>query len=127
MDRIPGFDQKGYTSPGMMWGALKRLRVRYRWHFPRAGKGFPRIAWPRFGLVRVQWGGPWCDPGVPPRVAYMHTHWVASWGEAPEVMIFDINTTAVGWISLTEWSEQLVPWLLATHHRADFTWWCACQ
>jgi hypothetical protein len=51
----------------------------------------------------------------------MHTHWVASWGEPP--WVFDINALAFGWIPLAEWSEQLVPWLLATHHRADFTWW----
>lgn len=29
------------------------------------------------GISRIQWEGSWLNPGVPPRVAYHHTHWVA--------------------------------------------------
>jgi hypothetical protein len=29
------------------------------------------------GVNRVQWEGPWLNPGVPPRVAYFQTHLVA--------------------------------------------------
>lgn len=32
--------------------------------------------WPMLGLVRIQWLGPWCAPGVNPRAAYRHTHFV---------------------------------------------------
>lgn len=29
------------------------------------------------GINRIQWEGKWLDPGVPVRIAYFHTHWVA--------------------------------------------------
>lgn len=29
------------------------------------------------GINRIQWEGKWLNPGVPARVAYFHTHWVA--------------------------------------------------
>ena len=29
-------------------------------------------------ITRLRWDGPWLRPGVPPSVAYRHTHWVAS-------------------------------------------------
>lgn len=32
------------------------------------------------GINRVQWEGKWLNPGVPARVAYFHTHWVAHFG-----------------------------------------------
>jgi len=29
------------------------------------------------GINRIQWEGKWLNPGIPARVAYFHTHWVA--------------------------------------------------
>ena len=34
--------------------------------------------WPKLGLVRIQWEGPWLDEGVDPRAAYRYTHWVGA-------------------------------------------------
>lgn len=28
-------------------------------------------------IMRIQWDGPWCNPGVPAKAAYLHTHYVA--------------------------------------------------
>jgi hypothetical protein len=49
------------------------------------------------------------------RVRYRHTHWVAvvrSEGDT-EPQIFDVNAMCIGgWIPLTQWSKDLVPWLI---------------
>jgi hypothetical protein len=81
--------------------------------------------WPSWGLVRIQWGGPWMAPGVPARAQYRHTHWVGAFIEdGGEVWIFDVNAMSVGgWLRLAEWSEQLVPWLLGeVEPKADGSW-----
>lgn len=49
------------------------------------------------------------------RVRYRHTHWVAvrRLSELQDPIIFDINCMCVGgWVSLTEWAGEVVPWLL---------------
>lgn len=118
------FEDKGYTNPTLMLGILKGLRVPHR------------IAWrerdpalspsPSFGLVRVQWGGPWTEPGVPERVRYRHSHWIAARksDRGPGTVIFDINALAQGWILSTVWSDELVPWLLKQcEPKANGKWW----
>lgn len=118
---LEGFDDKGYTNPTMMWGALNSMKI--RWSRRRKHQ----LNWPHYGLCRIQWGGPWTEPGVPARVAYRHTHWVGA--EAADdlsyVRIFDINAMSVGgWISLQEWGQQLVPWLLEQcEPKASGLWW----
>jgi hypothetical protein len=97
------FERKRYTNPLMMYGALKSLCIPY----------YRINDWPTNGLVRVQWEGPWTAPGVPVRVAYRHTHWIGSRYDDAGVWIFDINCICVGgWVKLTEWRHQVVPWLL---------------
>lgn len=99
------FERKRYTNPTLMLDILKRLGVSYR----------KRMDWPRRGLVRVQWEGPWTAPGVPMAARYRHTHWVGAQriGEAFDLWVFDINAIYFdGWIPYAEWSGQLVPWLL---------------
>ena len=107
--------------PTLMYEILGRLGVKYR----RCLNGGD--TWPYFGLARIQWGGPWTKEGVPMRVRYRHTHWVASWKashDADRHMIFDVNATCVGWIGFFEWSHRLVPWLLKEcEPKADGTWW----
>ena len=115
---LPGFDEKRYTNPTMMWAALNSLRARYK-VFVRTG------GWPSYGLARVQWEGPWTAPGVPARVAYRHTHWIGVNARNPEnIGIFDINAmNSGGWIAFAHWTADLVPWLLAeAEPKANGRW-----
>lgn len=108
------FERKGYTNPTLMFGVLKGLKVD---HYPTYRGDDPAAAddmklWPIFGLVRIQWGGRWTNPGVPMAARYRQTHWIAArwtrWG----VHIFDINcSNYTGWSTLKAWREELVPWL----------------
>lgn len=106
---------RGFMSPTNMVEALKRA-----WGIPErwANMGHqPNDPWPRLGLVRIQWVGPWCAPGVNPRAAYRHTHWVGVHrgpitaeddvrldcpGEN-EVMIYDCTPNR--WIPLERWAK----------------------
>ncbi len=100
------FEAKGYTNPSLMWAALGRSHRRWR--------KSPIKHWPSYGLARIQWEGPWTEPGMNPRWAYRHTHWVAVRRTADmAVEVFDVNALSVGgWIPLDTWRTRLVPWLL---------------
>lgn len=86
--------------------------------------------WPKFGLARIQWEGPWLKAGVPIAARYRQTHWVAAQilehrDRADEVRIFDVNAIREtgGIVTLAQWSEQLVPWLTKNYvPRADGGW-----
>lgn len=113
------FESKGYTNPTLMFESLDRLGA--RWSQRRDKE------WPVYGLVRIQWTGPWTKQGVPARVAYRHTHWVAAMRRAADdaIGVFDINMIAngTGWASLNDWSRILVPWLLKEcEPKADGGW-----
>lgn len=113
------FEKKGYTNPTLMWNILEELGLKFRKR--GIASNVPVLDWPRFGLARVQWEGPWTAPGVPIRVRYRHTHWVGAMSDPndwttpgwEEPRIFDVNCMCVGgWVSLSEWSRSVVPWLL---------------
>ena len=112
------FERKGYTNPTLMYESLDRAGARWQLIGPKT--------WPQWGLVRIQWHGPWSAPGVPVRVAYRHTHWIgASVRPGGDIGIFDINAmnNGSGWCSLKNWSDSLVPWLLGEcEPKADGTW-----
>ena len=97
------FERKRYTNPTLMWAILNSVGAKFIQNKP--------AQWPDHGLARIQWTGPWTQPGVPARAAYRHTHWVAcSCGDSA---IFDINCMSVGgWVSRSEWTEQVAPWLI---------------
>jgi hypothetical protein len=112
------FERKRYTNPTLMFDCLARAGA--RWTFEKGSRD-----WPRYGLARIQWEGPWTKPGVPPRVAYRHTHWVGSCvRSAANIGIFDINCMeSGGWVSLSDWETLVVPWLLKeTEPKADGRW-----
>lgn len=109
------FERKHYTNPSLMWEALRNLKARWTCTLnQRSSEHQGMLAWPTYGLARVQWEGPWTAPGVPMAARYRHTHWVASWNpHSREHFIFDVNCMCVGgWVSLSEWSGSVVPWLL---------------
>ena len=120
------FEQKHYTNPKLMKSILHKLSVQYTWKVhPNLSSldVIPPQEWPQFGLVRIQWDGPWCAPARPWQERGRQTHWVAY--DARDDKVFDINATCVGgWISRNEWETKLVPWLLRQCvPRANGRWW----
>lgn len=116
-----GFAGKHYTNPSMMFDVLKRIGVSFTYRGGELGQR----NWPRYGLVRIQWEGPWTKPGVPMRARYRNTHWVGACARTPDnVGIFDINAIAngSGWTSLADWSSIVVPAILEHYPRADGKW-----
>jgi hypothetical protein len=102
------FESKGYTNPTLMWRVLDSIGVQWRLvKLPRT--------WPEYGLARIQWEGPWTEPGALPRWAYRHTHWVgAATDPVKGIGIFDINamSNGSGWVALEDWTASLVPWII---------------
>lgn len=90
---IAGFEEKGYTNPTMMRGALECVGIQY----VRTSK--LRTQELCEGINRVQWEGPWLRPGVPPIVAYGYTHWIAQSGGK----VFCSATGLIGWVPISEW------------------------
>lgn len=106
------FEKKRYTNPTLMWRVLGSLEGVA---FSHLGGDLGRGNWPLYGLARIQWEGPWTKPGVPARAAYRHTHWVGADARNPaNIGIFDINciNNGSGWVSVSEWSQTVVPWIL---------------
>ena len=99
------FEGKRYTNPALMFEALRSIGRAWRKTAP---------AWPDYGLARIQWEGPWTLPGVPFRARYRFSHWVGAQSVAGSIGIFDINaiSNGTGWVSLADWRDIVVPWLL---------------
>lgn len=119
---LEDFESKRYTNPTLMWQVLRNIGVRFSF---RAGE-LGQMNWPRYGLARIQWEGPWTQPGVPLRARYRHTHWVGvCTNHVRDIGIFDINAIAngSGWSSLENWRSIVVPWILKEAvPRADGNW-----
>lgn len=118
---IPGFEAKRYTNTKMMVAALKSLGARFttQVHSPSTW------LWPRYGLARVQWDGPWMKPNVPERARAGKTHWIgACMRGRNDVGIFDINciNNGSGWVSFADWNGILVPVLTKAIKRASGDW-----
>lgn len=110
------FESKHYTNPTLMFAALKSIGVRHSTTYLRQEKVVRDFEWPRFGLCRVQWEGPWTNSGVPIRARYRHTHWigVCRTHDTDNIAIFDINciNNGSGWTPLEAWRSILVPYIL---------------
>jgi hypothetical protein len=117
------FESKRHTNPTLMLACIRNLELPIGdWHLDNSGAS---LAWPKHGLARIQWEGPWTKPGVPIAARYRHTHWVASMAiEGEEQNIFDVNCMSVGgWVPLSEWAGSVVPWLLGQcEPKADGRW-----
>jgi hypothetical protein len=122
---LTGFDAKRYVNPTMMFDALKGIGAKYRstaLGYALAPDDF--IGWPRYGLARIQWEGPWMKPGVPMRARYRYTHWVGGQGGRSSYGVFDINAinNGSGWCSLKSWTDVIVPTITECYRRADGKW-----
>ncbi len=128
--KIPGFEEKRYTSPTMMKAGLAAFGKTVTCFPGMAGLKKENPECPRgMNLVRIQWTGPWTAPGANPKWAYRQTHWICCWRvELPEtplghilcpVNVFDCNG---GIRRLTEWEKEIVPALTAQTKRADGGW-----
>lgn len=123
------FEKKRYTNPTLMFESLTRTGAKFWWRDERTTP--TREFMPRYGLLRVQWHGPWMKPGVPVRARYRHTHWIGVQTTPgiylePSIFsgIFDVNAmNARGWIAYGDWASTLVPWLLEQcEPKADGKW-----
>ena len=116
------FERKRYTNPTLMWEILNSLGR----HWRSTTKTLGGVAWPRYGLARIQWEGPWMNPGVPMAARYRYTHWVGcSYANAGNIGIWDVNclNNGTGWVGLHEWTTILVPWLLKEcYPKANGKW-----
>lgn len=126
---IPGYKEKHYVNPTMMQSALTSLGVKFH---PRFRRGYERVANEdphllcEYGLCRIQWCGPWTDPGANAKWAYRQTHWVASMNvlrpiqrEGYNTVVFDVNS---GWTSQLHWEAHTVPSLVKMYPRANGEW-----
>jgi len=123
---IHKFDERYYTNPTMMVGALRQMCVEFHW----ARDAEKPIEWPLNGLARIQWAGPWTKPGVPIRARYRHSHWVAvatidgmaTLEGNPGRGIWDVNCPH--WVSFDDWERVLVPAILKDcEPKANGEWW----
>jgi len=111
------FEKKGYTNPTLMFSILNSIKSGWELLNP--------TAFPKYGLARIQWHGPWMDEGVPIRVRYRQTHWVGVFQEsANNIGIFDINSlnNGTGWISFEDWKYDLVPFITKGIKKANGEW-----
>lgn len=126
---MPAFP--GYCTPTKMFEALRRSGR--QWTALQRGFSGADLPWPRWGLARIQWEGPWTAPGASKRWAYTHTHWVGvSQGTGSRgqylIDIFDVNAVGNGgpledgWGPLEWWSRDLVPLLTVDIPRASGGW-----
>lgn len=124
-----GFAQKRYTNPSMMKAAIRAMGAQVTAEH-RAGDGSYHKEFPARGLARIQWTGPWTQPGANVRWMYRQTHWVAAWRIYEDrvsvplanwhTLLFDINA---GQVWLADWAEKVVPRILKECvPRADGGW-----
>jgi hypothetical protein len=117
------FERKHYTNPTLMFaalGILANVGILESWEIRKPALD----GWPRYGLARIQWEGPWTLPGVPLRARYRYTHWVGCQHGRRSTGIFDINciNNGSGWVSLEDWRAIIVPHLTALYPRANGRW-----
>ncbi len=91
-------DYKGWMSPTQMTQALVALRV------PHNLKSRLKTADLCEGINRVQFEGKWLNPGVHPRIAYFHTHWVSHF----KGFVLCTACLPAKWITVESWRDFLI-------------------
>lgn len=113
-------DFKGYMNPSMMYAALRALEAQWCLSERHGDHG---MEFPRFGIIRIQWGGPWLQPKVPIPARYKRTHWAAVCAVPGSAMrVFDVNSARCEWMKFREWKSELIPSLIEQVPKADGTW-----
>jgi hypothetical protein len=73
------------------------------------------------GISRIQWEGKWLNPGVPARVAYHHTHWVAHFNG----WVLCTACEPAKWITVSAWKdfhlncEPVSPFHITHHYEIE--------
>lgn len=121
---IPGFDVKRYTSPSMMKAAMMNLKKRFIEHAPQryvSGRmnNVEQMFPAQVSLVRIQWCGPWTEPGAAPKWAYRQTHWITTYKEMAMPRVFDCNG---GITTFTEWESVIAPFIMQHVPRCNGQW-----
>lgn len=119
---LPTF--KGYVNPTMMKAALKDAGRRFSDIRPPPAKpgycqDIEKMFNERLAVCRIQWEGPWTQPGANPRWAYRHTHWVATWIERGVELVFDVNGGIVG---LEKWDTTIAPQIMDEIENSSGHW-----
>jgi hypothetical protein len=112
-EKTPVFDGKGYANPTMVRAAMSAMGVRHI-----EDRTLSMFA-DKIAVVRVQWSGPWTQPGTNPKWSYQYTHWICYWLEDGREMVFDVNA---GIVDFAEWKRVTVPAIVATIPRATGGW-----
>jgi hypothetical protein len=107
---IPGaVNYRGWMSPTQVERTLGALNVAYD---VRKGLKTQKLC---NGINRVQWEGKWLNPGVPPRVAYFHTHLVAHF----DGVVLCTCCLVAEWVPAEDWrsfvAAEIHPFHV-THH-----------
>ena len=115
------FDSMRYMSPTMMSDAINSIGL--RWSESPLSRGTPSVfapgCFPPHGLVRIQWTGPWTQPGANPKWAYRQTHWIATLTVDGEPLVFDVNN---GPSRYQQWASEVPPLITKDINRADGGW-----
>jgi hypothetical protein len=107
-----------YMHPTHMRQALTKAQVAQR--VMRSSRAIEYA----YGLLFLQFTGPWCQAGVPVDAASRHTHWVGTaWTTEYGTMIYDSTAEGRegqqgGWVTKREWLTRILPALTATIRRA---------
>jgi hypothetical protein len=101
-------EYRGYVNPTMMWGALRLAG--------RPAEKSQESNEPGKGLLFIQYTGPWTAPGVPPKAAYKHSHWIGIARNNDGLFAYDAN--AREWITFEDWQTNVITELLAHHKNA---------
>lgn len=122
---IPHFKERHYTNPTMMSGALRNLGLSFHERDDTDCDGHTLT---EYGLVRIQWEGPWTAAGANPRWAYRETHWIGAalfnWPDENKAVefVFDVNC---GWQTRVDWENIHVPKIIkeVVSKGATGNWW----
>lgn len=108
---LSDFEEKKYMSPTMMAESLRRIGApREVLAEKRFGVGEAPKCFPRHGLVRVQFDGPWMARDQHARWSYEHTHWIHTRAFQRRWWVYDVNGA---WRQFGDWESITIPLLLS--------------